>query len=471
MNWFRRKPLDQLIPEENESHFVRALSAPQLIVFGIGVIIGAGLFSITGIAAAENAGPAILISFLIAGLGSCFAGLCYSELAAMIPLSGSAYTYAYATFGELIAWILGWDLILEYAVGAATVSISWSAYFISLLEDFGISFPKYLASSPWQHHEEGLINLPALVITTLLTFLIIFGIKQAARFNSFMVALKVIIIISFILLGFPYINYNNFVPFIPDNTGVFGEFGWSGIFKGAGVIFFAYIGFDAVSTVAQETKNPRRDLPIGIMGSLGVSTLLYILFAFVLTGLVNYKELATAAPVALAIDHTPYTWLKYCIKIAILAGFSSVILVLLVGQSRIFYTMAKDGLIPNELSKLHPKFKTPWLINWLLLILTGTFGAFLPISVVGHMTSIGTLFAFIVVTLGVCVLRYEFPKIRRPFKTPFLPFVAFMSLLTCGLMMLSLGASNWIRLIVWLIIGLFIYVFYGYKHSILNKNE
>lgn len=461
MDLFRKK----LISDIPDNEFKRTLSAFQLVLFGIGVVIGAGLFSITGIAAAQNAGPAIVLAFLIAALGSLFAGLCYSELATMIPVSGSAYSYAYAAFGELIAWIIGWDLMLEYAIGASTVAISWSSYFLSLLHDLHIPFPKALAESPWQGDGIGIVNLPAMLILGVLTAIIISGIRRSSWFNASMVILKLLIIFTFIVLGWAYIDPANYIPFIPANTGEFGAFGISGILKASGVVFFAYIGFDAISTVAQETKNPSKSIPIGMLGSLGICAILYVLFAHVLTGMVNYKELDSAAPIAVAIDKTPYPWLKIAMKLAVLAGFSSVILVLMIGQSRIFYHMSKDGLIPSFFSRLHPRYNTPWISNLALFTLACAFSGFVPISIVGHMTSIGTLFAFVIVCFGVMILRYRHPELPRPFKTPLMPLTPILGILTCGLMIYSLGADNWLRLGVWLAVGMAVYGFYGYRNA------
>ena len=447
-------------------------------MLGIGAIIGAGLFSLTGIAAAENSGPAIAISFIIAAIGCAFAGMCYSEFSSMIPISGSAYTYAYATLGEFAAWTIGWALVLEYATGAAAVSISWSAYLISFLQDMGINLPTIITASPWQpvHLPDGtnafgLINLPALIIVILLSLLLIRGVQESAKANAFFVVIKVSIVLIFIVLGFFYIKAQNYHPFIPSNTGNFGEFGISGILRAAGVIFFAYIGFDAVSTAAQEAKNPQKDMPIGIIGSLIICTVLYILFSLVLVGLVNYKELGVAAPVALAIDQTPYHWLNWCVKLAILAGLTSVILVLMLGQSRIFFIMARDGLLPKVFSKIHPRYKTPYGSNIVLMIFVGLFGAYAPLELVGHMTSIGTLLAFVIVCLGVIILRKTRPDLPRPFKTPLVPLVPILGMLVCLTMMFSLGLLNWIRLILWLIIGFGIYFFYGIRHSRLRHTK
>lgn len=450
----------------------RALSAWDLVLFGIGAIIGAGLFSLTGIAAAENAGPAIILSFIIAAIGCSFAALCYSELASMIPVTGSAYTYAYATMGEFVACMIGWDLILEYAIGAATVSISWSAYIVSLLEDLGIPIPTDWVASPWQPVKlndgstvYGFINFPAVIILGLVTFINVIGIRDTVKVNSVIVILKVSVVLVFIGLGAFYIQPQNYVPFIPENTGTFGEFGWSGILRAAGVIFFAYIGFDSVSTTAQETKNPQKDIPIGILGSLAICSILYVLFAIVLTGLLPYQLLNVAAPVALAIDQTPFFWISQLVKLAILAGFTSVMLVTLLGQSRIFYAMSKDGLLPKWFSDVHPKWRTPWRANIILFIFVSLFGAFAPITLVGHMTSIGTLLAFSLVCGSVIILRYTDPDRPRPFRVPFNPITPLLGVAVCFLMMASLGMDSWLRLGGWLLIGLAIYFGYGRYRS------
>lgn len=458
--------------EETDHSLRRTLSATNLVALGIGAIIGAGLFSLTGLAAAKYAGPAVVLSFLLAAVGCAFAGLCYSEFATMIPVAGSAYTYAYATMGEFIAWIIGWDLVLEYAVGAATVSISWSAYVVSFLHDRGINLPVQLVASPWQPVQlpsgelvHGIINLPALFIVAVISWLLIVGIQESARVNAVVVVIKVAVVIAFIGAGLAYINPMNYDPFIPVNTGEFGHFGPTGILRAAGVIFFAYIGFDAVSTAAQEAKNPQRDMPIGIIGSLIVCTLLYVGFASVMTGLVPYTELNNAAPVAVAIDRTPFAWLKSAIKLAIICGYTSVILVMLLGQSRVFFSMAKDGLLPGVFSNIHPKFRTPWVTNVIFAVGVGVFAGFAPIEMVGEMTSIGTLLAFVIVCAGVMVMRRTNPDAPRPFRTPWVPFVPIMGILSCGALMAGLGLMNWLRLIVWLILGVVVYFAYGYHHS------
>lgn len=462
----------QASSESDSIKLKRTLGPWDLILLGIGAVIGAGLFSITGIAAAENAGPAIVISFIIAAIGCSFAGLCYSELATMIPVSGSAYTYAYVTMGEFIAWVIGWTLILEYAIGAATVSISWSAYAISFLQDFNIHLPTDFIASPWQPvqlHDGslayGFINLPALFIVALISSLLILGIRESAFVNALIVFIKLTAVFIFIVLGYLYINPANYHPFIPPNTGVFGEYGWSGIMRAAGVVFFAYVGFDALSTAVQETKQPQKNIPIGILGSLLICTILYILFSNVMTGLVNYKKLGVAAPAALAVNQTPFWWLNWMIKLGILAGFTSVILVMLLGQSRIFYAMSRDGFLPPLFCDIHPIFRTPWRSNLVLLVFVGGIGAFAPLSVVGHMTSIGTLLAFVIVCIGVLVLRYRHPEFPRLFKTPFVPLVPLLGIGICLALMISLGWENWVRLIAWLLIGILIYFGYGRRHT------
>lgn len=456
----------------------RTLGPSQLVALGIGAIIGAGLFSLTGIAASQNAGPAVVLSFVIAAVGCAFAGLCYSEFATMIPIAGSAYTYAYATMGELIAWMIGWDLVLEYAVGAATVGVSWSKYVMSFFADFGIAFPQQLAASPFEPVRlpetgqliEGVINLPAFFIVAMISLLLIIGIQESARINAGIVVMKVAVVLVFIALGWAYIDPNNFTPFIPPNTGETGAFGWTGVLKGAGVVFFAFIGFDAVSTAAQEAKNPQKDMPIGIIGSLAVCTVLYVLFSHVLTGIVNYTELNSAAPVAVAIDRTDYRWLRPALKLAIIAGYTSVILVMLLGQSRVFFSMSRDGLLPKLFSDVHPKYRTPWRSNLLFMVLTGLIAAFAPIGLLGEMTSIGTLFAFVLVCGGILIMRRTHPELKRPFRTPWVPLIPLLGIAFNVVLMYYLGWSNWIRLIVWMGLGLVIYFGYSRKHSITRNS-
>ncbi len=442
--------------EEKVGGLHRTLGPRSLVALGIGAIIGAGLFSITGGAAANNAGPAVTISFIIAALACGFAGLCYAEFASMIPVAGSAYTYSYATMGEFIAWIIGWDLVLEYAVGAATVSISWSRYLVKFLNYYGINLPASLSLSPFDSATladgtvvHGMINLPAVFIVILMSLLLVKGTKESAFVNGIIVLLKVSVVLIFIALGWQYINPENYSPYIPENTGEFGSFGMSGIVRAAAIVFFAYIGFDAVSTAAQEAKNPKRDMPIGILVSLAICTVLYILFAHVMTGVTPYTSFQGAdgiAPVAVAIDHMgtadangviapAYPWLNKAIILAILAGYSSVIMVMLMGQSRVFFSMSKDGLLPKVFSDVHPKFKTPSKSNLLFMVFVSLFAAFVPANVVGEMTSIGTLLAFILVCVGVWVLRKKQPELPRAFKTPMVPLVPILGVASCLFMM------------------------------------
>ncbi|WP_423147243.1 amino acid permease [Rubrolithibacter danxiaensis] len=475
------KPLDVLLKEAAESGqgtLKRTLSSFNLVTLGIGAIIGAGLFSLTGLAA-HNAGPAVTISFVIGAVACAFAGLCYAEFASMIPIAGSAYTYSYATMGEFMAWIIGWDLVLEYALGAATVSISWSQYLIKFLHYFDIVIPPQFTMSPWETATladgtivSGIMNVPAVFIIICLSLLLIRGTRESAFINNMLVILKVAVVLVFIAVGWSHINPSNHTPYIPENTGTFGEFGWSGILRGAGVVFFAFIGFDAVSTAAQEAKNPEKGMPIGIIGSLVVCTILYVLFSHVMTGLANYKEFeGSAAPVAVAIAKTPYAWLQEAIIVAILAGYTSVMLVMLMGQSRVFYTMSKDGLLPKVFSNLHPKFQTPFKTNMLFAVFISLFAAFVPVSIVGEMVSIGTLFAFILVCIGVMVMRKSDPKTPRPFRTPWVPFVPIAGVITCFIMMASLPLDTWLRLAIWMLLGLLIYWLYSKKHSVIRNQH
>jgi APA family basic amino acid/polyamine antiporter len=483
MSVFVRKPMAALMNEAEETgtHTLkRTLGAGGLIALGIGAIIGAGLFSITGMAAANHAGPAITISFVVAAFGCLFAGLCYAEFASMIPVAGSAYTYSYATMGEFIAWIIGWDLVLEYAVGAATVGISWSRYLVRFLEGFDVHLPVSLTLGPW---DGGIVNLPAVFIIVLMSMLLIKGTKESAMVNGVIVGLKIAVVLIFIFLGWNYINNDNYNPYIPDNTGTFGEYGFSGIIRAAAIVFFAYIGFDAVSTAAQEAKNPKRDMPWGILGSLAICTVLYILFAHVMTGVTSYASFAGKdgiAPVAVAIDHMgtadasgiiqpDYPWLNRAIIVAILAGYASVILVMLMGQSRVFFSMSKDGLIPKVFSSVNPNTQTPAKNNLLFMLFVSLFAAFVPARVVGEMTSIGTLFAFILVCIGVWVMRVKMPELKRSFKTPLVPLVPILGIVTCLFMMVFLPMDTWIRLLVWMLIGIDIYLAYGAKHSLLGN--
>jgi APA family basic amino acid/polyamine antiporter len=481
MNIFIKKPINQLIEaaEGGEYQLKRSLGALNLISLGIGAIIGAGLFTLTGMAASENAGPAVVLSFVVAAIGCTFAGMCYSELASMIPVAGSAYTYAYATMGEFIAWIIGWDLVLEYAVASAVVAVAWSGYVISFLQDIGINIPARFAACPFDvitlangSQVHGIINVPAVLIIMIISTLLMLGIKESAIVNDVIVVIKLIVVLTFIAVGFHYIKPSNYVPFIPPNTGTLGEFGISGVMRAAGIIFFAYIGFDTVSTAAQESRNPQRDIPRGIIGSLIICTILYILFSFVLTGMLNYKLMkGDATPVATAINLTPYPWLHIVIKLGIIGGFTSVILVMLLGQSRIFYAMSRDGLLPRIFSDIHPKWRTPWRSNLLFMVLVGFFAGFFPISKLGHMTSIGTLLAFIIVCVGVIALRFTQPNLPRPFRVPCFPAFPILGILVCLAMMVSLEAATWWRLVIWLGLGLIIYFSYSRFHSKLSQKD
>lgn len=476
---FVKKPLAQLFAEASESEkgLKRSLTATSLVALGIGAIIGAGLFSLTGLAAANNAGPAVTLSFVIGAIGCAFAGLCYAEFASMIPIAGSAYTYSYATMGEFLAWIIGWDLVLEYALGAATVSISWSQYLVKFLHHYNIHLPAQLTASPFEtvtmldgSQVTGIMNLPAVLIIIALSLLLIRGTRESAFLNGLLVALKVAVVLVFIAVGWSHVNPANYDPYIPANTGEFGHFGISGLFRGAAVVFFAFIGFDAVSTAAQEAKNPKRDMPIGILGSLAICTILYVLFAHVMTGLANYTEFKdSAAPVAIAIAKTPYGWLQQAIILAILAGYTSVILVMLLGQSRVFYSMSLDGLLPKTFSEVHKKYRTPYKANLLFMVFTSLFGAFVPVHIVGEMVSIGTLFAFVLVCVGVIVMRKTDPDIPRAFKVPMVPVVPIIGIIICVALMASLPLDTWLRLAAWMGLGLVIYFVYSKNHSKLGN--
>ena len=446
---------------------------------GIGSVIGAGIFVLTGTAAQMHAGPAIVLSFVLSAFGCLLAGLCYAEFAAMIPLSGSAYTYSYATMGEFIAWIIGWDLVLEYLFSTATVAVGWSGYMQSFLADLGIFLPASLVQSPFDydlsgwHHTGALINFPAVFIVIILTALLVIGIRETVKFNNVTVIIKIIVVLLFIGFGIAHIHPQNWVPFIPKNTGVWGQYGWSGILTGSGVIFFAYIGFDAVSTTSQEAINPKRDLPLSILFSLLICTILYVAVSFVLTGIVNYKDLNVAAPIALAIDRSGegLKWLGPVIKIGAIAGLSSVILVTLLGQTRIFFSMAQDGLLWKSFAKIHSKFKTPHLSTMITGFFTAIMAGLFPIGLLGELVSIGTLLAFIIVCIGILILRKTEPNAPRPFKTPWVPFVPVLGVFICGIQMLALPGDTWLRLFIWMAIGFVIYFSYGIKHSLARKNR
>ncbi len=454
------------------------------MALGIGGIIGAGLFVRTAAAIADRAGPSVTLAFVVAGIGCVFAGLCYAEFASMIPVAGSAYTYSYATMGEFIAWIIGWDLVLEYAVGAATVAISWSEYFNRVLEWFGWRIPYEWSHSPFEigmAGEHGMVNIPAVGILLLLTALLIRGTRESALVNGLIVVLKVSIVLLVIVLGWGFINPANHTPFIPAPTlyttpqGVTHDYGGVlGILGAAGVVFFAYIGFDAVSTAAQEARNPKRDMAIGILGSLAICTVLYVLFAYVLSGIAtvqDFRSTAREASVAVAISTYMhgYEWLSKSVTVAILAGFSSVILVMLLGQSRVFYSMSRDGLVPGVFCQVHPRYRTPYKSNMLFFVFTALFAAFIPEDIVGEMTSIGTLFAFILVCIGVWIMRVRQPDVPRGFVVPALPLMSILGIVVCTAMIYGLGWTNWLRLFVWLVIGLIIYFSYGRHHSRLER--
>ena len=478
--WSRKSitALQQEAAAEGEGGLRRTLTATNLTLLGIGAIIGAGIFVLTGNAAAQYAGPAVVWSMVLAGVACGFAGLCYAEFASMIPIAGSAYTYGYATLGEFVAWIIGWDLMLEYLFGAATVAVGWGGNFVAFLKEFGIVIPPALTNAPFAvdaanhfSRTDAVLNVPAVVLTIVMTIILVIGIRESARFNNAIVFIKLAVIFLVIGVGFMYVNTANWHPFIPENTGKFGEFGWSGILRGAGVIFFAYIGFDAVSTAAQEARNPQRDMPIGILGSLFVCTILYILMALVMTGMVHYSKLNDPAPILVAVQAagSSLAWLRYAVEIGSLAGLASVVLVMLMGQPRVFYSMARDGLLPPAFAKVHPKYKTPYITT----ILTGSVAAVVaglfPIGLLGQLVSIGTLLAFVIVCAGVWILRVRSPEIPRAFKTPLVPLVPLLGIISCFGLMAGLPADTWIRLIVWLILGFIVYFAYGKSHSHLTR--
>jgi len=502
-NLLLKKPLDTILheaAETGEHTLKRSLGATNLVSLGIGAIIGTGIFVLTGTVAAEHSGPGVVYSFIISAIACVFAGLCYAEFAAMIPVAGSAYTYGYATLGEIFAWIIGWDLILEYACGAATVCSGWSGYVLSLGQDLGIRLPPAIAGVPgstfvyfqghWEYlgrvakklselgidpatlpQKHGVFNVIAFLGIMFATTILIIGIRESANFNNFIVLVKVSVLLIFLALGGITLMHHrellaaNWHPFLPPNTGKFGDFGWSGALRGAGLIFFAYIGFDAVSTAAQEAKNPKRDMPMGILGSLAVCTVLYIAVALVLTGLINYKFLDVPDALAVGIDATGYKWGSLLVKIGALGGLTSTMIVMLLGQSRVFFSMAKDGLLPEAFSKVHPKFRTPWISSLTVGIVVATFASLVPLNSLDEMTSIGTLMAFIIVCCGIMVLRKTRPDLPRPFRAPFMPVTPILGILVSFAMMAGLPGITWIRLVVWLAVGMVVYFTYSRSHS------
>ncbi len=471
MTLFTTKSIEALRADAESNTLRRALGPLNLTTLGIGSIIGTGIFVLTGTAASQNAGPALVLSMIIAGIACAFAGLCYAEFASMIPVAGSAYTYAYATMGELVAWIIGWDLVLEYALSTATVAVGWSGYFTSLLADAGLHIPAALSAAPGETVAigsttvSGIFNLPAAMIVGLVAWLLVIGIRQSANANTALVIIKSMVLIVFVVAGAAYINTANLHPFIPPNTGKFGAFGWSGVLRGAGVIFFAYIGFDAVSTAAQEAKNPQRDMPFGILVSLAICTVIYIAVAIVLLGIVHYSKLNVADPLAVGIDSTGLTWFSPILKVSALFGLFSTMLVTLLGQTRIFFTMSRDGLLPSMFQKVHSSFRTPHVST----ILTGTIVAIAagvtPIRVLSVLVSMGTLLAFVLVCVGVLILRKTAPEIPRPFRTPFVPVVPILGAIFCLLQMVALPATTWERLVVWLALGMIVYFAYGRRSA------
>jgi APA family basic amino acid/polyamine antiporter len=479
---FATKSVDRLRADaEHETGLKRALSAVDLIMLGIGAIIGTGIFVLTGRAAAANAGPAVALSFITAGIASAFAGLCYSEMASMIPISGSAYTYSYATMGELVAWIIGWDLILEYLVAASAVSVGWSGYVVAFVHDtFGVDLPKAWVSAPvlWneklQHFEltGAVVNLPAVLVVLAITWLLVRGVKESARFNSVIVVMKVTVVLLFIAFAARFVRPENWQPFVPPNEGTFGRYGVSGILQGATMVFFAYIGFDAVSTAAQEARNPQRDLPIGILVSLAVCTVLYIAVSLILTGVVPYQKLNVPHPMAVGVEATGQLWLATAVEIGAIAGLSSVMLVMLLGQPRIFFAMAHDGLFPQVAAKVHPRFGTPYITTIITGLVCAVCGGVLPIDILAELTSIGTLFAFVLVSIGVMILRIKRPEIPRSFKVPGGPYVVpLLGAITSGLLMYTATTATIIRLFGWMALGLAIYFAYGRKHSRLRAER
>lgn len=479
---FAKKTIASLLDEANDKQHAlkRALGPLTLTAMGVGGIIGAGFFVLIGQATANHAGPAVLISFAIAALICVFSALCYAEFASIIPIAGSAYSYAYATLGELVAWTIGWGLTLEYLFSSTTVAAGWSGYFVSLMKDFGVIIPAQYSSVPFAYSATqgwtltgNFLNLPAMFIVGLIGYLISIGVKTAAFVNNMMVVIKVLVIILFLACGIAFFQWDHLQPFIPENTGVFGQFGWSGILRGAGVVFFAYIGFDSISTFAQESKNPQRDMPVSMLGSLGITTIIYIIVAAVLLGVVGYQQLAVPDPLAVAVNALgpKFIWLRYVTKIGITVSLTSVILVMLLGQARIFFTMSMDGLLPPIFSSVHKKYKTPFFSSVLTSIVAMVITGLFPVDILAQITVMGALLAFAIVCLGVLILRYTQPDLHRPFKTPFVPYVPVLGVITCVLQMVLMPKVTWEQLIAWLVLGFIIYFSYGIRHSTLRKEK
>ncbi len=474
---FTRKEVAVFEKEIQENPLKKHLNLTNIILLGIGAIIGAGIFVITGTAAALHAGPAVSLSFVISAFGCLLVGLCYAEFSSMIPISGSAYSYGYATMGEFIAWIIGWDLILEYLFGGSAVAVGWSGYVVSFLDDLGLHLPKAITQSPIAYNNDGwhltgaFINFPAVFIVVLMSTLLILGIKESAKVNNIIVIVKVTVILLFVGFGISHINPDNWTPFIPENTGIRTQFGWTGVLTGAAVVFFAYLGFDALATTAQEAKNPKKDIPKGILFSLLITVILYVAVSLVMTGIVHYTKLNVAAPIAVAINATgeSLAWLSPLIKIGAIAGLSSVIMVLLFAQSRVFYVMSKDGLLWKFFSKTHSRYQTPYITNIIIATFASLFAGFLPMSLLGELVSIGTLFAFMIVCIGIIVMRKTEPDLPRAFKTPWVPFIPILGTLIFFIQMISLPIDTWIRLIIWMLIGFIIYFVYGRKNSLARK--
>jgi len=477
---FAKKSIHDMREEASEKKggLERTLTGINLTTMGIGAIVGAGVFVLLGQAAVQNAGPSVVFSFIFAAIICVFAALCYAEFASLIPIAGGPYSYAYATLGEFAAWTIGWSLTLEYLFSAATVSVGWSGYLSSFLNDFGIYLPTKIASAPLLYDintgwvkSGSYFNLPAALIIAFIGGMIALGIKAATRFNNIIVALKLTVIVLFIAIGIAYINTENWIPFIPPNTGTFGEFGLSGILRGAGVVFFAYIGFDALSTLAQEARDPQKDMPIGMVGSLGISATIYIIMALVLTGIVSYKALGGPASFSVALDSLgpKFVWFRYFAKFGILAGLTSVIMVMLLGQTRVFYTMAHDGLLPKAFGRVHKKFHTPFFNTIFLTVVGMLICGLFPVGILGQLVSMGTLMAFAIVCFGVLILRYKQPNLHRPFKVPFFPWIPLIGTLACILQMIALPSVTWMQLVIWIFIGYVVYFSYGIRHSHIRK--